>query len=100
MFDYTTATRDQKEEFLQDKILICLQATKQPMTNAQIREYLLKHVDELPANVTKLTTSKKGSVYSDFQIRVNMSITSLYKLVSKLGLDSLIHFIKVPSPLE
>ncbi|MCC4388570.1 hypothetical protein [Limosilactobacillus reuteri] len=58
MFDYTTATRDQKEEFLQDKILICLQATKQPMTNAQIREYLLKHVDELPANVTKLTTSK------------------------------------------
>ena len=79
MFDYTTATRDQKEEFLQDKILICLQATKQPMTNAQIREYLLKHVYELPANVTKLTTSKKGSVYSDFQIRVNMSITSLYK---------------------
>ena len=79
MFDDTTATRDQKEEFLQDKILICLQATKQPMTNAQIREYLLKHVDELPANVTKLTTSKKGSVYSDFQIRVNMSITSLYK---------------------
>lgn len=60
MFDYTTATCDQKEEFLQDKILICLQATKQPMTNAQIREYLLKHVDELPANVTKLTTSKKA----------------------------------------
>ena len=56
MFDYTTASRDQREEFLQDKILICL-----------------------PADVTKLTTSKKGSVYSDFQIRVNMSITSLYK---------------------
>lgn len=79
MFDYSTASRDQKEEFLQDKILICLQDTQQPMTNAQIRDHLPKNVNELPADVTKLTTSRKGTLYSEFQIRINMAITSLYK---------------------
>ncbi|MCH3989645.1 MAG: winged helix-turn-helix domain-containing protein [Lactobacillus sp.] len=80
MVQYNKLTKYKQEDFLEIEIIKYLQKNQQPTTRAQIAEYLVKNVGDIPNNSLKLVTSRKtGRQYRPFMNRLSFALTSLYK---------------------
>lgn len=79
MTDYINLKAHDKEEYLARHTLKYLQKVKQPVSRAQIINYLVKNISDIPNDVLTPIKSKKGNNYVPFKNRLSFGLTSLYK---------------------
>ena len=78
MIDYDNLSRDEKEEYIAVQVLKYLQKFQQPVTRAEITDYLIK-TNVIPNDVLIPIKSKNGNEYIPFKQRLSFALTSLYK---------------------